>query len=746
MKFGSQLKDAIYPEWREHYIDYDGLKRRLRKAEKERPFTEKDETEFVEDLDCNLEKVYAFHSQKLDEVTRRIKAAAEEINSHLVPKEKSADLSRLQGHINQIANDVTRLARFSRLNYTGFLKIIKKHDRHVNYVLRPMFMVRLNQCPFWKQDDDGLLIKLSELFSRVRGGDKQMSFKPPVFKHLSPDMTEQEDIGHHRVMVKHYFVHADNILEVKTFVLRHLPVLIYRDYGTDEDGIDPPISSIYLDNTALESYNGRLENARDSQVIRLRWYGNVETNTAIAFERHTLTDEEQGDFTERFVIKNKYIAGFLKGDQTFIQKSVNKMRNSLGKSEKDVQKFVQFATDAQHVILQNGLQPVLRTYYRRTAFQIPGDNCIRIALDTDLCFVREDTRLFEDDDHIRRPEGCWQRPDMDIQYPFTRIPSTDINRYPYATFEIKLDLPPGVSEPEWILDLEESGMLQETHQFSKFVHGMALLFDTRVALLPYWLAQVDEDINQLPVLPPQIPSVPKRPCKPISPPSSSFALSSVPVVNSGACLGTGSTPTMPAPSEATPLLNGRNRDTVPRYLGVSAPSRTLPPLSYTSRSCSALSEAGKTGWRNRLCHIWSNLTVRGHQDEKPAVPLPPGVKVPRKVNTPLRVEPKVFFANERTYFSWMSLGSLLSTFSIALFNASDTVGKISGIVYTLVSLTTLIYGMGLYYRRRELIRNRLPGPYDDITGPSVICFALLFAVGLNAYLKFTANHSSFVRF
>lgn len=57
MKFGSKLKDAICPEWREYYIDYDGLKKRLRKAEKDRPFTEKDETEFVEDLDSNLEKV-----------------------------------------------------------------------------------------------------------------------------------------------------------------------------------------------------------------------------------------------------------------------------------------------------------------------------------------------------------------------------------------------------------------------------------------------------------------------------------------------------------------------------------------------------------------------------------------------------------------------------------------------------------------------------------------------------------------
>jgi SPX domain protein involved in polyphosphate accumulation len=57
MKFGSHLKDAIIPEWQSYYIDYDLLKKKLRKAEKDQAFTDKDETEFVEMLDSNLEKV-----------------------------------------------------------------------------------------------------------------------------------------------------------------------------------------------------------------------------------------------------------------------------------------------------------------------------------------------------------------------------------------------------------------------------------------------------------------------------------------------------------------------------------------------------------------------------------------------------------------------------------------------------------------------------------------------------------------
>lgn len=376
---------------------------------------------------------------------------------------------------------------------------------------------------------------------------------------------------------------------------------------------------------------------------------------------------------------------------------------------------------------------VLRTYYKRTAFQIPGDNRLRMALDTDLCFIREDTNLFSNDPIVRRPDGSWHRPDADIQYPFTNLkPESDINRYPYATFEIKLDLAPGETEPEWIVDLEESGILEETHQFSKFVHGMALMFDTRVALLPYWLAQVDEDIQQLPVLPSQTPSVVKKTHKgkgKASPPLSNVADEDVCLVLEPA------TPRSPV-NERTSLLGDQHQRGATRYMGIM-PS---PPSSTDG----SLQEG--YNWKDTLKTSWSQLVHRRKKAKHPPVVLPPGVKVPKKVVTPLRVEPKVFFANERTYFAWMSLGSLLSTFSIALFNAGDAVAKVCGIVYTLVSLSTLMYGMGLYYRRRELIRNKLPGPYDDLSGPTAICFALLFAVGFNAYLKFTIHTPSLFYF
>jgi SPX domain protein involved in polyphosphate accumulation len=77
MKFGSQLKGSIYSEWTEYYLDYDGLKKHLKIGEKqEREYTEKDESDFVEKLDKELEKVECWN--KLESVCYCMYSSQEE--------------------------------------------------------------------------------------------------------------------------------------------------------------------------------------------------------------------------------------------------------------------------------------------------------------------------------------------------------------------------------------------------------------------------------------------------------------------------------------------------------------------------------------------------------------------------------------------------------------------------------------------------------------------------------------------
>ncbi|KAI8327805.1 VTC domain-containing protein [Chlamydoabsidia padenii] len=713
MKFGSQLKDSIHPDWQAAYLDYDGLKKKLRKAEKDTPFSEREETEFVEQLDSNLEKVYAFHQEKMEDIRTRTDHWAETIDNQEAATNSKAveEMGYIQESINHIADDINRLARYSRINYTGFIKIVKKHDRHTNYVLRPMFMVRLNQCPFWNENNDSLLLKLSQLFAQVRQGGKIMSFQQPTDDHQ-----QQQQKQHHQYkVVKRFFVQLDNVLELKTTVLRHLPVLVYQDNTNTTGNIDPPISTLYLDNTDLDAYHSRVESAHGSQIIRLRWYGSAHRNSSISFERRTLAEENCGELKDRFIIKDKYIHDFLQGGNTYINKYSHKLRNMTGKSEKDVQDFRQLANQVQQTIIDRKLQPVLRTYYKRTAFQIPGDNRVRLALDTDVCFIREDSGgMF--DPTIRRPgDTAWRRPDADIEFPFSHLDPGEINHHhPFATFEIKMDLAPGQAEPEWIKDLQDSGLLEEAYDFSKFVHGVAVMFDTRVALMPYWLAQMaEEDLHELPVATKHQEKGKGR----------QTMDDNASTINERTSL----LPPLTTTTAKPPLIS---YTTFPR---LQEPHESSSPPTHTFL-------LWLQHWINDLI-LHGNNRTKQHQTDSPVL-LPPGVKVPKKVITPLRVEPKVFFANERTYFAWMSFGTLLATFSVALFNAGDAVGKVSGVVYTLVSLSTLLYGMGLYYRRRELIRQRAAGPYDDMAGATAICLSLLFAVGLNAYLKFTVDSPS----
>lgn len=101
MRFGKTLQAAIYPPWREHYIDYANLKRLLREGddesdaeggdsapartrhrqEEERAWTEHDESVFVEELiNVQLEKVHNFQlemSKKLKDRTEACKQRLE---------------------------------------------------------------------------------------------------------------------------------------------------------------------------------------------------------------------------------------------------------------------------------------------------------------------------------------------------------------------------------------------------------------------------------------------------------------------------------------------------------------------------------------------------------------------------------------------------------------------------------------------------------------------------------------------
>ena len=106
------------------------------------------------------------------------------------------------------------------------------------------------------------------------------------------------------------------------------------------------------------------------------------------------------------------------------------------------------------------------------------------------------------------------------------------------------------------------------------------------------------------------------------------------------------------------------------------------------------------------------------------------------IAVPVRVEPKVYFANERTLLSWYEAGIILGAIAAGLLNFGDDVAIRSAFGFTFVAIAVVVYGMGMFLWRAAMIRKRRAVRYDDRIGPTVLCGLLLIAVATNFGMRF----------
>lgn len=236
---------------------------------------------------------------------------------------------------------------------------------------------------------------------------------------------------------------------------------------------------------------GRLKKTEGAEAIRLRWYGGMDTET-IFIERKTHREDWTGEKSvkARFPLKEKHVNAFLCGKMT-VESVFEKMRREGKKGEKEIADLEQLAREIQYRVITRKYVPVTRSFYNRTAFQLPGDARVRISLDTELTMIREDNL-----DGQQRCGNNWRRMDIGIDFPFSQLPSEDIERFPYAVLEVKLQTQAGQEPPEWVRELIRSHLVEAVPKFSKFIHGTATLFPTRIHLLPFWMPQMDVDIRK----------------------------------------------------------------------------------------------------------------------------------------------------------------------------------------------------------------------------------------------------------
>ncbi|KAG1725177.1 VTC domain-containing protein [Suillus paluster] len=153
-----------------------------------------------------------------------------------------------------------------------------------------------------------------------------------------------------------------------------------------------------------------------------------------------------------------------------------------------VDSMIQLASEVQYRILTKQFQPVMRTFYNRTAFQLPGDPRVRISLDIELTMAREDNW-----DSRSRAGDNWRRTDIGIDHPFDQLPAED-----KELFKSQASDPVRTRASQVSTDLVQSYLVEAVPKFrtiaSKFIHGCVALLPNRVDLVPFWLPQMDTDI------------------------------------------------------------------------------------------------------------------------------------------------------------------------------------------------------------------------------------------------------------
>ncbi|CAG8650561.1 3328_t:CDS:2, partial [Scutellospora calospora] len=484
-----------------------------------------------------------------------------------------------------------------------------------------------------------------------------------------------------------YWVHPDNITELKLLILKHLPVLVFNPQK-QFDQSDSAISSIYYDNNDFELYLGRLEKTEGAEAIRLRWYGGMDVSE-IFVERKTHREDWTGEKSvkERFQIKEKNVNKYLCG-KYIMTDDFKKLRDK-GKSEKEIEDLERLASEIQYRVISKRLKPVLRTFYNRTAFQLPGDARVRISLDTELSMIREDNY-----ENITRCGENWRRMDIGIDYPFSQLPDKDIERFPYAVLEVKLQTQFGQEPPEWVQELVHSHLVEAVPKFSKFIHGVSTLMeDHRIHLLPYWFPQMNVDIHK--------------------PPQGNYGLQRP--------LGSLDTPSN---ENNDPMSSGSSGQD--ESITVQIDERNLDydddEINEETRLIQENQENSKWLFTTPPTNVLEDESIFESTSAGAIQRYYNG----RRVAVPVRVEPKVCFANERTFLSWLHFTIIVNGFAIGLLNfGNDDASNIVAGTFLFIATMVMMYALINYLWRVYMIRKRSSGPYEDRFGPPFICGLLL---------------------
>ncbi|XP_055354793.1 xenotropic and polytropic retrovirus receptor 1 homolog isoform X2 [Paramacrobiotus metropolitanus] len=241
MKFGQHLTAHVTPEWRTQYINYDDMKELLEKVPQHAPaqlggtgseeerqqkstdllhFVVQFEENFFTYCDRELTKVNTFFAEKLAEAQRKFAALRSELKAHKSRPEHADDrVHKMPWLADLVDKDVRKAKRryrkihdlkmafsefylslillqnFQNLNFTGFRKILKKHDKILNTHSGTLWrQEKVETAPFHTSKEiEKLILDTENLYvSDLEGGNRGKAMQrlrvPPLNEPAPPSV------------------------------------------------------------------------------------------------------------------------------------------------------------------------------------------------------------------------------------------------------------------------------------------------------------------------------------------------------------------------------------------------------------------------------------------------------------------------------------------------------------------------------------------------------------------------------
>jgi len=210
MKFAEHLGAHITPEWRKQYIQYEEMKAMLYAALEQAPCAEVVEEEvltryfarfdesFFTFCDKELAKINTFYAEKIAEATRKFAMLKSELEGSEYEQMKKKKIQRrkvmdLKLAFSEFYLSLILLQNYQNLNFTGFRKILKKHDKMLRTEAGGIWREELVETShFHTNKDIDKLIADTEatVTTELEGGDRQKAMKrlrvPPLGDQQSP--------------------------------------------------------------------------------------------------------------------------------------------------------------------------------------------------------------------------------------------------------------------------------------------------------------------------------------------------------------------------------------------------------------------------------------------------------------------------------------------------------------------------------------------------------------------------------